>query len=144
VQETLRDLRQQKAYSIQALVSFYCLTDSMDMIDSESIMYSNSSFSFLHRLRFHWYRCQHILRLLYAQQELKQLYAWAQHKRLTTVGSAYERKLSQAESDLAALQLQSPQTAQVAILLYWVNRLVSTEPRYTKGYAAKYRTARIA
>ena len=112
------------------------------MIDSESLMYSERYFSRFYLIRIGWERCTEILGLLYVRQELKDLIVWADRKGLsTTVGIAYRRKLTDTEAQLANLAIRSPRPMRWAKLLYWLNRLFGTQPRYVKGYAKRYKNS---
>lgn len=120
---------------------FRLLTPTIDVIDSESIMYSNSQFWRLYLFWQSYYRCSHLLRLLHTRKELQELIEWANRKRLSgTVGRAYRRKLIEIEQQISALGMRSPQSARWAHVLYYLNRFVSIRQKHYRGYAARYRT----
>ena len=105
-------------------------------------MYSTAPYRpYLSQWQFEWCCCQRILLLYHNRYDLKQLSDWAWRKRLPKPQKAYERKVLHIEQEIADLRMRYPKAAQWAYMLYGINRFVTPKPRYTKGYAAKYRSS---
>src|SRR5258708_5968854 len=91
-------------------------------------------------LRAQWMTFNSMLSAHYRRAELLDLIGWAKRKRLPAPHRLYTSRHFETERLLHSYAMRFPRLFWWARVAYYVNRLITTEPRYkTKGSAAKYR-----
>jgi hypothetical protein len=94
-------------------------------------------------VRFSFREVYRILCILNRQFELEQLVQWAERKHLSRPLRLYRNRLADEESCVLRYRVDSPRLFAYAHLLFQLNNLISSPPRYpAKGSAKMYRYGR--